>query len=141
VFDLLLYLIRNRDRVISKDELIDAIWQGRVISEAALSTCVSAARRAVGDRGGDQRLIRTAPKRGFRFVGKIDDDPVPQTMQAEGEGAGDTAAAGPVVSVGASAAVADPGLDSSPSKLGASIVQTGRMSGAKASAISATRPM
>ena len=72
VFDLLLLLIRNRDRVVSKDELIDAIWQGRAISEAALSTCISAARRAVGDSGESQRLIRTLPKRGFRFVGAIE---------------------------------------------------------------------
>jgi adenylate cyclase len=75
VFDLLLFLIRNRDRVVSKDELIDAIWQGRVISEAALSTCISAARRAVGDSGESQRLIRTLPKRGFRFVGAIEGEP------------------------------------------------------------------
>jgi TolB-like protein len=75
VFDLLLFLIRNRDRVVSKDELIDAIWQGRVISEAALSTCISAARRAVGDSGENQHLIRTLPKRGFRFVGAIEGEP------------------------------------------------------------------
>ena len=47
VFDLLVYLVRNRTRIVSKDELIDAVWQGRVISEAALSSCVSAARRAI----------------------------------------------------------------------------------------------
>ena len=64
-----LYLVRNRDRIVSKDELIEAIWQGRVISEAALSSCISAARRAIGDSGDDQRLIRTVHKRGFRFVG------------------------------------------------------------------------
>jgi TolB-like protein len=75
VFDLLLFLVRNRDRVVSKDELIDAIWQGRIISEAALSTCISAARRAVGDSGESQRLIRTLPKRGFRFVGAIESGP------------------------------------------------------------------
>ena len=79
VFDLLLFLVRNRDRVVSKDELIEAIWQGRVISEAALSTCVSAARRAVGDSGESQRLIRTVPKRGFRFVGAIDVESAPAT--------------------------------------------------------------
>ena len=80
VFDLLLYLVRNRERTVSKDELIGAVWQGRVISEAALSSCVSAARRAVGDSGEHQRLIRTAPKRGFRFVGPVDDGTLPQRV-------------------------------------------------------------
>jgi len=75
VFDLLLFLVRHRDRIVSKDELIEAIWQGRIISEAALSTCISAVRRAVGDSGESQRLIRTIPKRGFRFVGQIDHEP------------------------------------------------------------------
>lgn len=83
VFDLLLFLVRNRDRVVSKDELIEAIWQGRVISEAALSTCISAARRAVGDSGENQRLIRTVPKRGFRFVGPIEGEPGTATAPAE----------------------------------------------------------
>jgi len=82
VLDLLAYLVRNRDRIVSKDELIDAVWQGRVISDAALSSCVSAARRAVGDTGEDQRFIRTAPKRGFRFVGEVDDDASPPADDA-----------------------------------------------------------
>jgi TolB-like protein len=74
VFDVLVYLVRNRDRIVSKDELIEAIWQGRTISDAALSSRISAARRAVGDNGDDQDLIRTMHKRGFRFVGEVDDD-------------------------------------------------------------------
>ncbi len=74
VFDLLVYLIRNRDRTVSKDELFDSIWQGRVVSEATLSSRISAARRALGDSGNDQSLIRTLHKRGFRFVGDIEDD-------------------------------------------------------------------
>jgi TolB-like protein/cytochrome c-type biogenesis protein CcmH/NrfG len=76
VFDLLVFLVQNRGRIVSKDELIDAVWQGRVISEAALSSCVSAARRAIGDSGDEQLLIRTAHKRGFRFVGRVDDEPL-----------------------------------------------------------------
>jgi TolB-like protein len=72
VFDLLIHLIRNRDRIVSKDELIDAIWQGRVISEAALSSRVAAVRRAIGDNGDDQRLLRTHHKRGFRFIGQVE---------------------------------------------------------------------
>ncbi|MFL6935052.1 MAG: winged helix-turn-helix domain-containing tetratricopeptide repeat protein [Xanthobacteraceae bacterium] len=74
VFDLLVYLVRHRDRIISKDELIDAVWHGRIVSDAALSSCISAARRAIGDNGDDQLLIRTLHKRGFRFVGRVDDD-------------------------------------------------------------------
>ena len=74
VFDLLVYLIRNRDRTVSKDELFDSIWQGRVVSEATLSSRISAARRALGDSGNDQSFIRTLHKRGFRFVGDVDED-------------------------------------------------------------------
>ena len=71
VFDLIVHLVRNHDRIVSKDELIDAIWQGRIVSEAALSSRISAARRALGDSGNDQTLIRTLHKRGFRFVGEV----------------------------------------------------------------------
>jgi TolB-like protein len=73
VFDLIAHLVRNRDRVVSKDELIDTIWGGRVISEAALSSRINAARRAVGDTGEDQALIRTIHKRGFRFVAAVEE--------------------------------------------------------------------
>src|SRR5438552_1822500 len=59
VFDLLAYLIQNRERVLSKDDLIATIWNGRVVSESALSTRISAARCAVNDSGEQQRLIRT----------------------------------------------------------------------------------
>jgi len=74
VFDLLVHLIRNRDRIVSKDELFDAIWQGRIVSEATLSSRISAARRALGDSGNDQSFIRTLHKRGFRFVGDVECD-------------------------------------------------------------------
>ena len=83
VLELLVYLVRNSNRIVSKEELIEAVWQGRVISEAALSSCVSAARRAIGDSGKDQRRIRTASKRGFRFVGSLDDATPPQTLLAD----------------------------------------------------------
>ena len=72
VFDLLVHLVRNRDRVVSKEELIDVIWQGRVISEATLNSRVSATRRAIGDNGDDQLFIRTHHKRGFRFVVQVE---------------------------------------------------------------------
>jgi TolB-like protein/DNA-binding winged helix-turn-helix (wHTH) protein len=68
VFDLLQLLIENRTRVVGKDELVDRIWGGRAISDAALSTCVKAARRALGDDGQRQAVIRTVHRRGFRFV-------------------------------------------------------------------------
>ncbi|HKF30573.1 MAG TPA: winged helix-turn-helix domain-containing protein [Candidatus Binataceae bacterium] len=74
VFDVLVHLIRNRDRIVSRNELVDAIWLGRIVSEATLSSRISAARRALGDSGNDQSLIRTLHKRGFRFVGDVDDD-------------------------------------------------------------------
>lgn len=71
VYDLLLHLIRNRDRVVSKDELFDAIWNGRIVSEAALSSRINAARKAIGDDGDAQQLIKTVQRRGFRFIGTV----------------------------------------------------------------------
>jgi TolB-like protein/tetratricopeptide (TPR) repeat protein len=71
VFDLLEYLIRNRDRVVSKDDLLAAIWNGRIVSESTLSTRINAARSAIGDNGEDQRLIRTILRKGVRFVGNV----------------------------------------------------------------------
>ena len=68
VFDLLRLLIENRDRIVGKDEIIDAVWDGRIVSEATMSSRMSAARRAVGDDGRRQEVIRTLPRRGFRFV-------------------------------------------------------------------------
>jgi adenylate cyclase len=71
VFDLLEFLIRCRDRVVSKDDLFAVIWQGRLVSESALTTRINAARAAIGDSGKSQRLIRTLPRKGFRFVGEV----------------------------------------------------------------------
>jgi TolB-like protein/Tfp pilus assembly protein PilF len=69
VFDLLLYLIENRDRVVSKDDLIARVWDNRAVSDSALNSRINAARKAVGDDGKVQRLIRTVPRKGFRFIG------------------------------------------------------------------------
>jgi TolB-like protein/Tfp pilus assembly protein PilF len=71
VFDLLDYLIRNRERVVSKDDLINAVWKGRIVSDAALTTRLNVARSAIGDSGDEQRLIKTLPRKGFRFVGQV----------------------------------------------------------------------
>jgi DNA-binding winged helix-turn-helix (wHTH) protein len=71
VFDLIEYLIRERNRVVSKDELIDAVWSGRIVSEAAITTRLNVARSVLGDSGDEQRLIKTVPRKGFRFVGAV----------------------------------------------------------------------
>jgi DNA-binding winged helix-turn-helix (wHTH) protein len=74
VFDLLIYLIRNRDRVVSKDDLIKNIWGGRIVSESTLTSRLNAARKAIGDSGALQQLIRTVPRRGIRFVGEVGEE-------------------------------------------------------------------
>src|SRR6476620_10823313 len=71
VFDLIVHLVRNHDRVVSKDELIETVWNGRIISEAAFSSRINCARRVLGDNGTDQLFIRTLHRRGFRFVGDV----------------------------------------------------------------------
>jgi DNA-binding winged helix-turn-helix (wHTH) protein/pimeloyl-ACP methyl ester carboxylesterase len=75
VFDVLVHLVRNRDRVVSRDELIRAVWGGRFVSEDTLTSRVSAARRAIGDTGAEQRLIRTMTRRGFRCVAEVRQEP------------------------------------------------------------------
>jgi TolB-like protein len=83
VFDLLVHLIRHRDRVVTKDDLLASVWRKRAISESALFNRINAARSALGDSGERQRLIRTLPRRGLRFVGAVREE------------AGDAAEAGP----------------------------------------------
>ncbi|MGY3691248.1 TolB-like protein/Flp pilus assembly protein TadD [Bradyrhizobium sp. USDA 3240] len=83
VFDLLDYLIRNRERVVSKDDLISAVWNGRIVSDAALTTRLNAARTAIGDSGEKQRLIKTLPRKGVRFVGAVQEA---QTVAVEPAG-------------------------------------------------------
>jgi DNA-binding winged helix-turn-helix (wHTH) protein len=74
VFDLLAHLIRHRERVVSRDELIESIWGGRVVSESALNTRINAVRSALGDSGSRQHLIKTLPRRGVRFVGEVQEE-------------------------------------------------------------------
>jgi pimeloyl-ACP methyl ester carboxylesterase/DNA-binding winged helix-turn-helix (wHTH) protein len=73
VFDLLLFLVRGRARVISTDDLIAAIWDGRVVSDSAIAARISAARAVIGDDGERQAWIKTIRGRGFRFVGSVDE--------------------------------------------------------------------
>ena len=80
VFDVLKFLIEARDRVVSRDDLLDTVWHGRIVSEATLSSRLNAARTAIGDTGAEQRLIRTLPRKGVRFVGEVreTDDAIPE---------------------------------------------------------------
>jgi DNA-binding winged helix-turn-helix (wHTH) protein len=70
VFDLLAHVIENRRRVVSRDDLLAQVWDGRIVSESALASCINAARRAIGDSGEAQRLIKTLPRKGIRFVAR-----------------------------------------------------------------------
>ena len=85
VFDLLVYLVQNRDRVVSKDDLLTALWGGRIVADSTLATHINAVRRAIGDSGEEQALIRTFARKGVRFVGKVQslpagDQPAPSTV-------------------------------------------------------------
>jgi len=71
VFDLLEFLVRNRDRVVSKDDLLASVWGGRIVSESTVFSRINAARRAIGDSGDRQRLIRTITGKGIRFIGAV----------------------------------------------------------------------
>jgi pimeloyl-ACP methyl ester carboxylesterase len=75
VFDLLVYLLRHRDRVVTRDDMILSVWGGRIVSESTLGSRINAARRAIGDDGEAQRLIRTVARRGLRFIGEVVAEP------------------------------------------------------------------
>ena len=104
VFDLLHYLISNRERVVSKDDLVNVIWKGRAVSDAALTTRLNAARSAIGDTGEKQRLIRTLPRKGFRFVGYVTEKEVPASAEA-GDRTEESSRAAPTLPDGPSIAV------------------------------------
>lgn len=75
VFHLLQYLIENRDRVVTRDNITEAVWGGRIVSDSALTYAVKEARRLVGDDGKAQAVIRTLPRRGFRFIADVVEEP------------------------------------------------------------------
>lgn len=92
VFELLLHLLENRDRVVSKDELLASVWEGRIISEAAMSSAVRSLRKALGDDGRRQRYVKTLHGHGFRFVA-----PVVETGAGRGAAADSANSGGPPV--------------------------------------------
>jgi TolB-like protein len=91
VFDLLVHLIRHRDRVVSKEDLLASVWQGRIVSDSALFNRINAARSAIGDTGGRQRSIKTLPRKGLRFVAEVCEEVTPPTSAP--------ASAGPVLAL------------------------------------------
>ncbi|MCO8311739.1 winged helix-turn-helix domain-containing protein [Pseudomonas mandelii] len=91
VFDLLLQLVSNRDRVVSKDDLLKAVWGGRIVSESTITSHINAVRKAIGDTGEEQRLVRTVPRKGYRFVGEIKVGEIGETRQPDGPGIGERA--------------------------------------------------
>jgi TolB-like protein len=104
VFDLLAFLVRNRERVVSKDDILQAVWGGRIVSESTLTSHINAVRKAIGDSGEEQRLIRTVARKGFRFVGDVRE-----------AGASDTAGSAGLDTVQAGETVAALTLPDSPS--------------------------
>lgn len=83
VFDLLTHLVENRDRVVSKDDLIASVWGGRIVSESTLTSRINAARKAIGDSGEQQKLIRTISRKGIRFVGEVQEGSLPPPAPEE----------------------------------------------------------
>ena len=86
VFELLVHLIENRDRVLSKDDLIEAVWGGRIVSDSAISSRIKLVRRAVDDDGTQQKVIKTVHGKGFRFVADLNASavvPEPVSIPAE----------------------------------------------------------
>jgi len=82
VFDLLLHLVRNREHVVTRDDLLAAVWGGRIVSDSTMTSHINAVRKAIGDSGGEQRLIRTIARKGFRFVGEVRESPSPAALES-----------------------------------------------------------
>jgi TolB-like protein len=100
VFDLLLYLVRNREHVVSRDELLEAVWVGRIVSESTLASHINAARKAIGDNGQQQSLIRTIARKGFRFVAEVSEAQASDGLDALGaEPTGSNEASAPALTL------------------------------------------
>jgi TolB-like protein/DNA-binding winged helix-turn-helix (wHTH) protein/Tfp pilus assembly protein PilF len=121
VFDLLIYLVENRDRVVSKDDLIETIWNGRIVSESTLTSRINAARTAVGDSGKDQAVIRTIARKGFRFVGNVQSCNGKAPSDASGALASRPALSGALAPQSATTAAELQQLELSPSAIPASL--------------------
>ncbi|MGY2904171.1 winged helix-turn-helix domain-containing tetratricopeptide repeat protein [Bradyrhizobium sp. URHC0002] len=91
VFDLLLFLIQHREQVVTRDDLLQAVWGGRIVSESTLTSHINAVRKALGDSGKEQRLIRTVSRKGIRFVGKIREEELRASASANPNIAGEKA--------------------------------------------------
>jgi formylglycine-generating enzyme required for sulfatase activity/DNA-binding winged helix-turn-helix (wHTH) protein len=92
VLELLVFLIENRERAVTKDEIIERVWNGRIVSDATLSSRIKAARQALGDDGAAQKLIRTIHGRGFRFVGEVTEFDLPTEAQPKHDAPGEALA-------------------------------------------------
>src|ERR1700709_2774406 len=95
VFALLVYLLKNHDRVVSKDDLIAAVWDGRIVSESTLTSRINAVRKAVGDSGNQQTVVRTIARKGIRFIADVTEGSggtSPDEFIAPGSAAGTAAA-------------------------------------------------
>jgi TolB-like protein len=99
VFDVLVHLVENRNRVVAKDDLIATVWGGRIVSDSTLISRINAARRAVGDNGDEQRLIRTVPRRGVRFVADVQTRPFPRAAAETRARAGGLGSERPTIAV------------------------------------------
>ena len=98
VFDLLLFLVENREQVVTRDDLLQAVWEGRIVSESTLTSHINAVRKAIADTGKDQRLIRTVARRGLRFVGKVrEQDLRTSTSVTDPNGTGERPAPAPAL--------------------------------------------
>jgi len=100
VFDLLAFLVQNRERVVSKDDLLEAVWHGRIVSESTLTSHINLARKAICDSGEEQLLIRTVARKGFRFVGDVRESPPqhvePASSQTPKDAGKDAGISGPI---------------------------------------------
>jgi TolB-like protein len=103
VFDLLLFLVQNREQVVTRDDLLQTVWGGRIVSESTLTSHINAVRKAIGDTGKEQRLIRTVSRRGIRFVGKVQEEELPASASVT---APNIAGHGPVLALPDSPSIA-----------------------------------